>query len=383
MNINKTNYGAWFIDYFDGTLSAEKVAELFLFVEQHPELKNEFETFSPVVLSSDKTVFSDKEKLKRNIITPDNVEGYLIAELEDDLTLADKIKLNDFLKANPSFTKDRELFKMTRLQTITEVFPDKSSLRKKTIRPLISNIQVWTAIAAVLLVIMGILYINRPEDQNRTAVINPVEHKNNVDSLNDFFNKSDDIPSKINRENIAGINANIQNNQLGAIPSEKAIIRPEKVAALNEKRRNNTNNFTKTVTTEREFIQCTERIDIAPQFIAYDLIPVESPVLLIGSNQNDIAQNKNIILDKIYDINDFAAKKVNDATGEELLYSMENNQSPSAEKIPLKSRLIKLASWAIGKISNEKVKMETTFDQDGNLAAYQLNAGKLKYEKEF
>jgi hypothetical protein len=355
MDINKTNYGAWFIDYFDGTLSAEKVAELFLFIEQHPELKNEFETFSPLLLNSDETIFPDKEKLKRNAITAANVEGYLVAELEKDLTLADKVKLNDFLKSNPSFSRDRELFKLTKLPVITETFPDKASLRKKTIRPFISNIQAWTAIAAVLLVIMGILYINRPEDQESTAELIPVENKND----------------------------GIQNNQQKVIPSEKSIIRPEKYAAVNNNRRKNTNNTVKTEPAETEFMLHADRINISPQFIVYDLMPAESPVLSIGANQNDIVQNKNKLLDKIYDLNDFAAKKVNAATGEELLYSMENSQNPEAEKIPVKSRLIKLASWAIGKISNEKIKMDPTFDQEGKLAAYQLNVGKLKYEKEF
>ena len=50
MNINKTNYESWFLDYFEGTLSTMKVAELFLFLHQHPELQPEFDAFQPLHL---------------------------------------------------------------------------------------------------------------------------------------------------------------------------------------------------------------------------------------------------------------------------------------------------------------------------------------------
>ena len=50
MKINLHNYEAVFLDYYEGNLSAEDVSELLLFLENHPELKEDFESFENIVL---------------------------------------------------------------------------------------------------------------------------------------------------------------------------------------------------------------------------------------------------------------------------------------------------------------------------------------------
>jgi hypothetical protein len=69
MNINKDNYEAYFLDYFEGNLSTAEVEELFAFMELHPEVKNEFEGFEMITVATDQaTVFEDKDLLKKNEI---------------------------------------------------------------------------------------------------------------------------------------------------------------------------------------------------------------------------------------------------------------------------------------------------------------------------
>ncbi|MEP7265633.1 MAG: hypothetical protein ABI772_14100, partial [Bacteroidota bacterium] len=115
----------------------------------------------------------------------------------------------------------------------------------------------------------------------------------------------------------------------------------------------------------------------------YDASPLIPPVVSYsGNHENTMAKNNNI-KEKINEIKDLAADKINTVTGEEILYSQETIENPMADKIPVKSRLLKFVAWAVGKISNEKIKMETTLDQSGNIAAYQVSAGKLKYIKDF
>ena len=72
MNINKNNFEGWFLDYYEGTLTAEQVAELFLFLEKNPELKNEFESFALITLPDSQEVFAEKNALRKNIITIEN-----------------------------------------------------------------------------------------------------------------------------------------------------------------------------------------------------------------------------------------------------------------------------------------------------------------------
>ncbi len=68
MEINKNNYEAFFLDYYDGNLPAEQVAVLLLFVEQHPELKEEFESFENITLEDLPSIgFDNKSSLKKEI----------------------------------------------------------------------------------------------------------------------------------------------------------------------------------------------------------------------------------------------------------------------------------------------------------------------------
>ena len=65
MSININNYEIYFIDYFDGNLPEEVVAELMLFLEANAELKEEFESFENINLTQDKIVFEDKSSIKK------------------------------------------------------------------------------------------------------------------------------------------------------------------------------------------------------------------------------------------------------------------------------------------------------------------------------
>ena len=65
--INKHNYEAFFLDYYEKNLSTEEVAELMLFLENHPNLKEEFEDYEEIILEPDTTViFENKNSLKKN-----------------------------------------------------------------------------------------------------------------------------------------------------------------------------------------------------------------------------------------------------------------------------------------------------------------------------
>ncbi|MEO8150077.1 MAG: hypothetical protein ABI723_20740 [Bacteroidia bacterium] len=129
--INKSNYESWFLDYHEGTLPAEQVAELFLFLEQHPELLEEFDAFENIKLTDDLTdVFPNKAFLKKAEINADNVQQFLIAELEGDLTADEQKALNDFIAANKQFEKDKLLYSKTKLGDEAEVFPGKELLKK-------------------------------------------------------------------------------------------------------------------------------------------------------------------------------------------------------------------------------------------------------------
>jgi hypothetical protein len=132
MNININNYEAYFLDYHEGNLSPQQVADLFLFLSQHPELKKEFEDFEQIVLEDfSAPVFENKDRLKKNI-TAENREEYFIRAVEGTLDTTELALLNSFLTSHPEFLTEFNLFQKTKLQADTRiVFENKPALKQR------------------------------------------------------------------------------------------------------------------------------------------------------------------------------------------------------------------------------------------------------------
>jgi hypothetical protein len=141
MKINRDNYEAYFLDYFEGQLSPEMVQEVLLFVELNPDLKNIFTDFEAVTLTSeDDIVFENKAGLKKNQvfatsqINDSNYEEFLIGETEGLLDTNQLSALDEFISINPQFENDRRLFGLAHLTADSEVvFEAKESLKQKAI----------------------------------------------------------------------------------------------------------------------------------------------------------------------------------------------------------------------------------------------------------
>lgn len=67
MNINSHNYEAFFLDYHEGNLSPQQVADLLLFLEQHPGLKQDFDSFENIRLDNDAGFFVRKQSRTEKI----------------------------------------------------------------------------------------------------------------------------------------------------------------------------------------------------------------------------------------------------------------------------------------------------------------------------
>ena len=172
MGINRNNYEAYMLDYFEKELDPSSVAELMLFLEQNADLKDEFESFEILsILPDADVVFPDKNTLKKNVIFPTtdinrkNYEEYFIAAVENLLSQNEIAQLNSFLAVNPELLKDYSLFQHTKLQPDkTIIFGDKESLRRKAVVPFYRSQRktlLYSAIAlAASLLIFVSVYVN-------------------------------------------------------------------------------------------------------------------------------------------------------------------------------------------------------------------------------
>ncbi|MBK9402132.1 MAG: hypothetical protein IPN36_15230 [Bacteroidetes bacterium] len=123
------------------------MAELFLFLEQHPELNEEFNSFENIGLndfSEEAAVYPDKSDLiKSDLPSEENIHEWFIAEVEGQLLPEQLVLLENYLAAHPAYLNERALFRNTKLiEEPSDTFEGKESL-KKTSDLSVASIQEW------------------------------------------------------------------------------------------------------------------------------------------------------------------------------------------------------------------------------------------------
>ena len=169
MKINRNNYEIFFLDYMDGNLDPALIAELLIFLEENPDLKEEFEDFELISVSVESSViFKDKNNLKKNHVTgidninSTNYQNYFIASLENDLNAEELNQLKLFFKKNPSLINEYKLFENTFLSPDKKIiFLDKKTLKRYPFSILSKKAVYYSvSIAASILILFSILFID-------------------------------------------------------------------------------------------------------------------------------------------------------------------------------------------------------------------------------
>lgn len=186
MEININNYESFIIDYFDNRLGPLETAQLLIFLENHPDLKNEFDGLSSmIIIASPESTYEFKESLKQPAdkdavnLSVNNYSFYFIAATEKDLSAKGYKALNKFLEENPLLQKDYDLFtacKITSDKSIT--FPSVNQLKKQT-RPFYDRYYISIGIAASILILISIFFNITPEtkDSIDITVMNSMEQQ--------------------------------------------------------------------------------------------------------------------------------------------------------------------------------------------------------------
>jgi hypothetical protein len=191
--ITVDNYEGVYLDYLEGNLNEEEEVLLFDFLNSNPELKCELELdcdlldFTLTTESESLTKF-EKEDLKQfdckaNQICFNNVNDYIIADVENEITSEKKLELSQFISEHDlQITQD--YFNGTKLKAdLTEVYPDKTELKKKG-----TIIRLFVKIGSVAAA--GLLVFNLVNgSSNSTELYSPRqdEFALQIDSLNHTF----------------------------------------------------------------------------------------------------------------------------------------------------------------------------------------------------
>jgi hypothetical protein len=156
------NYEAFYLDFLEGNLNEEETALFLAFMEAHPELRLEDESLVSVEVETSNLDTQFKNSLKQvsfanTPITLSNVEQFLIAETEGQLSSAKLAELESFILANPSLRQSQKLYAATHLKADTSiVYSDKAGLKRK--KAIVLWPYVSLALAASLTAILFYVY---------------------------------------------------------------------------------------------------------------------------------------------------------------------------------------------------------------------------------
>jgi len=175
MEINRNNYGAFFLDYWESNLDPRGLKALTLFLEKNPDLQDEFLDFGHSVDSKltddDDLIFPNKRLLKKiqveahGEINQHNWEQYVIAHLEHDLNPSQIMLFEDFLSSNPQIAGEVELFKKTYLKPDQHIVYDQKGALKRRAIPVwwsLPAVKWGVSSAAILLIALSLVW-NTPE----------------------------------------------------------------------------------------------------------------------------------------------------------------------------------------------------------------------------
>ncbi|MEC5147610.1 zf-HC2 domain-containing protein [Chitinophaga sp. 212800010-3] len=159
IEINISNYESYFLSYIDNELSDAERAALLVFLENHPQFRQELELLEGTRLVPDTDiVFDNKAALYRSGQEELDYEALMLSYIDGELSGAEKKELEEHLQQQPAARKELALLQAVKLSPDTSlVFPDKTTLYRTSQRkPVFIYKRIgWAAAAAA---VAGIIF---------------------------------------------------------------------------------------------------------------------------------------------------------------------------------------------------------------------------------
>jgi hypothetical protein len=176
MEINRSNYEIWLIDWLDGNLNDCQAEQLQLFLNQNPDLEEEFTELNLLILKPSKNSFTQKDQLIKSIsdLSGPQFDYLCIACHENDLDSEQKTELMEIIDRDHEMKSRYDLLQRIKLTPQTVSYKNKKKLIKTTAAQKIirSSIIGISAAATVALLIVSFFLIppTLPDKINKTAL---------------------------------------------------------------------------------------------------------------------------------------------------------------------------------------------------------------------
>ena len=179
MNINRNNYEEFFLLYADNELSEAEKKEVELFVEQYPDLRQEFNLILFTINIPDENVsLANKHfliKKENSTINENNYEAIFVLYHDDELSAEQKNETEQFLKEHPQYFQDFDLIGKAKLTSDNKIiYPDKKELYRREKAGRVIPLILWRSIAAAVFIGFGlwagIQYFSQREETHAVAI---------------------------------------------------------------------------------------------------------------------------------------------------------------------------------------------------------------------
>jgi len=177
MQIDRTNYEIWLIDWLDGILDDHQLEQVRLFLHDNPDLKNEFEEIiesgrhamhgvstTQGISNSKNKLFRNKEQIKKSPsdLSLSQFEYLCVAYLEKDFSSEQADELREIINNDPERRNVFELIQKTRLVSPFVTFNYKKRLLRRTLAQKVAGVSVIVLSAAAIIAFVVINFISSP-----------------------------------------------------------------------------------------------------------------------------------------------------------------------------------------------------------------------------
>lgn len=156
-NINIHNYESFLIDFIEDQLTEDVRAELLSFLDNHPELKAELDSFEMINVPIDQNItYKTKQELKQKELSPDYHDELLIGYLEETLTSKEMQEVEELIANDTTIAKNLKLYRISKCKADPNIqFQSKNLIKRHPIY-LQSRFYYSVAIAATIALLIGI-----------------------------------------------------------------------------------------------------------------------------------------------------------------------------------------------------------------------------------
>jgi hypothetical protein len=160
MQIDRSNYEIWIIDWLDGNLNTNQAEQLKLFLNANPDLREEFDDLGNISIKPEVNPYPNKNQLKKETtdLPVSQFEYLSVGYFENDLSQDQKAELQEIINKDSEKKSVFELIGKTRLSPVPVSYKHKNLLIKRTLTYKIIRLSVIGLSAAAAIAVMFLVY---------------------------------------------------------------------------------------------------------------------------------------------------------------------------------------------------------------------------------